>query len=99
MADRTLPAGGLAWLGRHGTGALALMAMVGIALPVLGALLKPLIAASVFLLLVLAFIRVDLAALRGHVRRPAVAHAWHAGRRSLRRRERLPVTTVKNEPT
>src|SRR4051812_24742878 len=75
MSVLALPADGLAWLGRRGTGALALMALVGIALPVLGALLKPVIAAAVFLLLVLAFVRVDLAALRGHARRPGLVIA------------------------
>jgi len=74
MSPLSLP-DGLAWLGRHGTGALALMAIVGIALPVLGALLKPLIAAAVFMLLVLAFVRVDLAALRAHAGRPGIVMA------------------------
>jgi BASS family bile acid:Na+ symporter len=51
------------------------MAVVGIALPVLGAWLKPLVATAIFLLLVLAFLRVDLAALRGHARRPTIVLA------------------------
>jgi BASS family bile acid:Na+ symporter len=51
------------------------MAIVGIALPAFGALLKPFIAAAVFLLLVLAFLRVDLAALRGHAKRPMIVIA------------------------
>jgi BASS family bile acid:Na+ symporter len=46
------------------------MAVIGIAVPLLGALLKPFVALAVFLLLVLAFLRVDLAALRDHARRP-----------------------------
>ncbi|MEN3383535.1 MAG: hypothetical protein V7608_3579, partial [Hyphomicrobiales bacterium] len=48
------------------------MAVIGIALPVLGTLLKPFVALAVFLLLVLAFLRVDLAALRDHARRPLI---------------------------
>ncbi|MEN3385799.1 MAG: hypothetical protein V7608_5843, partial [Hyphomicrobiales bacterium] len=45
------------------------------ALPVLGTLLKPFVALAVFLLLVLAFLRVDLAALRDHARRPLIVGA------------------------
>ena len=60
----------LAWLGRHGTSTMPLMAVIGIALPVLGTLLKPFVALAVFLLLVLAFLRVDVAALRDHAKRP-----------------------------
>src|SRR5882724_10845933 len=75
MSILRLPAESLAWLGRHGTSALPIMAIVGIALPALGALLKPFIAAAVFLLLVLAFLRVDLVALRGYARRPLVVVA------------------------
>jgi BASS family bile acid:Na+ symporter len=51
------------------------MAVIGIALPVLGTLLKPFVALAVFLLLVLAFLRVDLAALRDHARRPLIVGA------------------------
>jgi BASS family bile acid:Na+ symporter len=51
------------------------MAVIGIAVPVLGSLLKPFVALAVFLLLVLAFLRVDLAALRDHARRPMIVVA------------------------
>src|SRR3954463_6655428 len=68
-APRSL-ADALALLGRRGTSTLPLMAVIGIALPVFGTLLKPFVALAVFLLLVLAFLRVDLAALRDHAKRP-----------------------------
>jgi len=74
-----LPADALAWLGRRGTSALPLMVVVGIAVPPLGALLRPFVATAVFLLLVLTFLRVDVAALRDHARRPetvAVIAVW-----------------------
>lgn len=51
------------------------MAIIGIAVPLLGTLLKPFVALAVFLLLVLAFLRVDLAALRDHARRPVTVMA------------------------
>ena len=63
-------AAALAWLGRQGTRALAAMIFLGIALPPLGALLKPFVAEAVFALLVLAFLLVEPQALRAHVRRP-----------------------------
>src|ERR1700704_4433438 len=75
MSVLGLPADALAWLGRRGTSALPLMPIIGIALPLLGALLKPLVATAVFLLLVLAFLRVDLAALRDHAKRPMTVAA------------------------
>jgi predicted Na+-dependent transporter len=65
----------LAWLGRRGTSTLPFMAIIGIAVPVLGTLLKPFVALAVFLLLVLAFLRVDLTALRDHARRPKIVVA------------------------
>ena len=69
----------LAWLGRQGTRALAALVFIGIAVPPLGALLKPYVTAAIFLLLCVSFMRVDVAALRAHVRRPGVvlaATAW-----------------------
>jgi BASS family bile acid:Na+ symporter len=72
-------AAGLAWLGAQGTRALAAMVFIGIALPPLGALLKPFVTESVFLLLLLAFLRVEPVALRRHVAQPlklAAIAAW-----------------------
>ncbi len=74
-----VPVHALAWLGRQGTRALAALVFIGIALPPLGALLKPYVTAAVFCLLCVSFMRVDLAALRLHMRRPATvlaAAAW-----------------------
>src|SRR5262249_772365 len=58
------PAAALAWLGRQGTRAVALSLFAGLALPWLAAAMKPLFTPSVFVLLCLAFLRVDPAALR-----------------------------------
>ena len=72
-------AAGLAWLGRHGTGAVAVSMFVGIAVPPLGALVRPYFAETVIVLLVLAFLRVDPAGLREQWSRPrllVVATAW-----------------------
>lgn len=64
------PAATLGWLGAQGTRALAAMVFVGIALPPLGAVLKPYVAESVLVLLLLAFLRVEPQALRAHLGRP-----------------------------
>jgi len=69
------PYAALAWLGRQGTRAIAALVFVGIALPPLDALLKPLVTPAIFALLCLAFLRVDPAALRGHLRAPALVLA------------------------
>jgi len=69
----------LAWLGRQGTRAIAALVFVAIALPPLDRLLKPYVTEAIFALLVLAFLRVEPAALRGHLRRPGLvltATAW-----------------------
>lgn len=69
----------LAWLGRQGPRAVAAIVVAGIALPPLGALLKPHLTVAVFALLCIAFIRVDMAALKDCLRRPAMvlaATAW-----------------------
>jgi BASS family bile acid:Na+ symporter len=63
-------AAGLAWLGRHGTNAIAISILLGIALPPLGALIRPFFPETVFLLLCLAFLRVDPGALRAQLARP-----------------------------
>lgn len=63
---------GLAWIGRHGTAALAVSIFVGMALPDLSATLRPYLGLSVFSLLTLAFLRVDQQAIRMRLRRPAL---------------------------
>ena len=73
------PVRALAWLGRQGTRALAALVFIGIAVPPLGALLRPYVTEAIFLLLVVAFMRVDVAAVLGHMRRPGLvlaATAW-----------------------
>jgi BASS family bile acid:Na+ symporter len=68
IADRIAAA--LSWLGRRGTNAVAISIVLGIALPPVGALIRPFFAETVFLLLCLAFLRVDPAALRAQLSRP-----------------------------
>jgi len=63
-------AAGLAWLGRCGTNAVAISILLGIALPPLGALVRPFFPETVFLLLCLAFLRVDPGALRAQFAKP-----------------------------
>jgi BASS family bile acid:Na+ symporter len=73
------PAAGLAWLGRCGTNAVAISILLGIALPPLGALVRPFFPETVFLLLCLAFLRVDPGALRAQFAKPwllVAAAAW-----------------------
>jgi predicted Na+-dependent transporter len=65
-------AAALAWLGRQGTRAIAAIVFIGIAVPPLGALLKPFVTEAIFALLCIAFLRVDLMALRGYLQRPAL---------------------------
>jgi len=74
-----LPGAALAWLGRQGTRAVAALLFIGIALPPLDAALRPFVSEAIFVLLTIAFVRVEAAALRGHLRRPALilaATAW-----------------------
>jgi hypothetical protein len=74
-----LPARALAWLGNQGTRAIAALVFIGIAVPPVGELLKPFVTEAIFLLLCISFMRVDIAALRDHLRRPGVviaATAW-----------------------
>ncbi len=69
----------LGWIGRQGTRAVAALVVIGIAVPWLGAILKPFVAESVFVLLCISFLRVDADALRGYLRRPGLviaATAW-----------------------
>src|SRR5262245_27815300 len=69
----------LAWLGRQGTRAVAASVFIGILLPPLAALLKPIFPYALFALLCLAFLRVDPRELRDHFGRPlriAAAAGW-----------------------
>jgi Sodium Bile acid symporter family len=65
----------LAWLGRQGTRAIAALVVIGIATPPIGKLLKPFVFEAIFVLLTIAFMRVDPAAVRGYLRRPALVLA------------------------
>jgi BASS family bile acid:Na+ symporter len=74
-----LPLRALTWLGDQGTRAVAAIAFIAVAVPPLGALLRPYVTEAIFLLLTISFMRVDLVALYGHLRRPALiasATAW-----------------------
>src|SRR6185436_16422761 len=68
LLDR--PAAALAWLGRQGTRAVAVSILLGVALPPLGAIVRPYFPETVFILLVLAFLRVDPGALRAQLAKP-----------------------------
>lgn len=63
----------LGWLGRHGTRAVAISLLVGIALPPLAAWCRPLFVPSLFLLMCLAFLRVDPREVRARIARPGLA--------------------------
>lgn len=81
MAVLQAPVTALAWLGRQGARAIAALVFIGIAVPPVGALLKPYVTEAIFVLLVVAFLRVEPAALRGHLERPRLAlaaTAWTA---------------------
>src|SRR5258708_24037394 len=74
-----VPVQALAWLGREGTGAIAAVVIIGIAVPPLGEWLRQFVTEAIFLLLCISFMRVDFFALRDQLRRPAVvlaATAW-----------------------
>ncbi|MGD9925040.1 MAG: Na+-dependent transporter [Pseudorhodoplanes sp.] len=60
----------LAWLGRQGTRALALLVFVGIALPPVASVLKHVFVEALLVLLTLAFLRVDPQTLLDQFRRP-----------------------------
>jgi hypothetical protein len=73
------PASALAFFGRHGTRAVAVSIFLGLAVPPLAALFKPLVAEAIFLLLMLAFLRVDARELWAHFAEPGLvvmATAW-----------------------
>jgi hypothetical protein len=75
----TVPAQTLEWLGGQGARAVAALVFVGIAAPPVGELLKPFVTEAIFLLLCVAFMRIDMSALRDHLRHPGIilaATAW-----------------------
>lgn len=75
----SLPVHALGWLGRHGARAVAVSIFLGVALPPLAATFKPFVGEAIFVLLVLAFLRVDPRELRGYFVRPgliALATLW-----------------------
>lgn len=65
----------LAWLGRLGTRAIAALIVIGIGFPWIGHILKPFVTEAVFILLCTAFMRVNIAAVRTCLRRPALVLA------------------------
>jgi BASS family bile acid:Na+ symporter len=75
QSSLALPVRALAWLGSQGTRAIAALVFFGIAVPPLGELLKPFVTEAVFVLLCISFMRVDIAALRDHLRRPGIVLA------------------------
>ncbi len=79
MSILRVPAAVLAWLGRQGTRAVAAIVFIAIAAPPLDALLKPLVSEAIFVLLCIAFVRVDTGALRRYLGQPLlvmITTAW-----------------------
>jgi hypothetical protein len=79
MSVLAAPSAALAWLGRQGTRAIAAVVFLAIAVPPLDAVFKPFVTEAIFALLCIAFVRVDMADLRGHIRKPGLvlaATAW-----------------------
>jgi hypothetical protein len=72
MSLHNAPATALAWLGRQGTRAIAALVLVGLVAPPIDALLKPFVTETIFVLLCIAFLRVDVVALRGYLGRPLI---------------------------
>jgi hypothetical protein len=69
----------LSWLGRQGTRAIAALVVIGIAFPPVGSLLKPYVTEAVFILLSIAFLRIDIVGLKTYLRHPTMvlaATAW-----------------------
>jgi hypothetical protein len=73
------PWAALAWLGRQGTRAIAAVVFLAIVVPPLDAVLRPFVTEAIFALLCIAFVRVDTADLRAHLKKPGLvlaATAW-----------------------
>ena len=99
LLDRMAAA--LAWLGRQGTTAVAISILLGIFLPPLGALVRPFFPETVFILLCLAFLRVDPGALRAQLAQAAASDCRrgldHADRAGARRRSRSTPSTCESQ--
>jgi bile acid:Na+ symporter, BASS family len=70
---------GLALIGRYGTQGFAISIFLGLALPQLAEAARPLLALSIFVFVTITFARVDAAALKALLKRPApiaLAGAW-----------------------
>jgi hypothetical protein len=65
----------LAWLGRQGTRAVAALVFIGLALPPVDAVLKPHVGEAIFVLLCIAFLRVEPDLLRRELKRPGLVVA------------------------
>jgi len=65
----------LSWIGKQSTRAVAALVVIGIALPWLGTMLKPYVSEAVFVLLCIAFLRVDSASFKTCIRRPFIVGA------------------------
>lgn len=62
----------LAWLGRQGARAIAAVVFIAIVVPPFDALLKPYVPEAIFVLLFVAFVRVETADLRRQLRKPGL---------------------------
>jgi hypothetical protein len=75
MSTFAAPMTAFAWLGRQGTRAIAAVVLIAIVVPPVDAVLKPYVSEAIFALLCIAFIRVDTAHLRWHLKRPGLVLA------------------------
>jgi len=62
----------LIYIANRGTQALTLMVFIGIFIPSIGGLLKPFITESIFLLLCISFLRIDVNSFKSHIKNPKV---------------------------
>lgn len=68
-------AAALAWLGRQGARAVTGLVLLCIAVPALGALVKPYVTEGIFVLLTIAFLRLDTRDFRSYLDRPLIVAA------------------------
>ena len=76
---------GLALIGRYGTQGFAISIFLGLALPQFAAAARPLLAVSIFVFVTITFARVDAAALKALLQRPAPSRLRAPGCCSPRR--------------